>query len=227
MHFTAFDTREGLAQWLAETVASALRKSISRRETASLAVSGGSTPKLFFQHLSRQVLDWDKVTVTLVDERWVPGNSDRSNARLVAIELLQRDAARASFLPLYRPELTPETIGEIEDEISPLLPFSAVVLGMGADGHTASFFPGGKNLEAAVKPDTQRLVIGTEAEGAGEPRVTLTLPPLVNAENTFLHIEGQQKRDVLEEASGAGDPAAMPIRFVLAALPDIRVVWAP
>lgn len=227
MHFTAFDTRKDVAEWLAASTASALRKAISRRGFASLAVSGGSTPKLFFQHLSRQELDWGKVTVTLVDERWVPASSDRSNARLVAIELLQRNAARANFLPLYRPELTPETIGELEPELHPLLPFSAVILGMGTDGHTASFFPGGSNLEAAVQRDTPRLIIGTEAKGAGEPRVTLTLPPIVGAENIFLHIEGQEKRDVLEEASGTGDPAAMPIRFVLAALPEIRVVWAP
>jgi 6-phosphogluconolactonase len=226
MHFTAFDGRAELANWLAAHVAQRLAKGLSERGRASLAVSGGSTPRLLFEQLSDKDIDWKNVWITLVDERWVPPGSNRSNQRLVTIELLGRKAANAHFVPLYREGLKPGDIGEIESEISSLMPFDVVILGMGADGHTASFFTGGSRLHEAVSPDTKALVIDMEAEGAGETRVTLTLPVIVASAELILHIEGQEKRDVLESADEDGVQSTYPISHVLTARPDIRVVWA-
>ena len=88
----SFTDCHALAKAFSERVAEQLREGIAARGKALLAVSGGSTPKHFFEQLSRQKLDWSKVSVTLVDERWVPESSDRSNARLVKSTLLQHEA---------------------------------------------------------------------------------------------------------------------------------------
>jgi len=227
MHFTAFDSSRNLANWLAGRVADRLSDAISKNGKASLAVSGGSTPGLFFEMLSQKDIDWQNVWVTLVDERWVGPGSIRSNQRLVTIGLLEGKAAKARFVPLYREGIEVGKIVGIENEIAELMPLDVVILGMGSDGHTASFFPGGSKLAEAVSPSTKRLIIDMEAEGAGEPRVTLTLPVIAGAGELILHIEGQEKRTVLESADEMGDQSPLPVHHILAARPDIRVVWAP
>src|ERR1700722_18201436 len=95
-----FVNSEQLAAALADAVAGALRARLARDKAAALAVSGGTTPVKFFQALSARPLDWPLVTVTLVDDRCVPESSERSNARLVKMHLLQNAAAQAVFLPL-------------------------------------------------------------------------------------------------------------------------------
>ena len=207
-----------LAEALAQSVADNLRIALQERGTASLALSGGNTPKAFMRALSAQSLDWSRVAVTLVDERWVPEDNARSNAALLRDNLLQGPAAAARFLPLYRDTATPEeALDTLEHDLARLpSPFDAVVLGMGNDGHTASFFPGGDRLAEALDPDSSQRVLSMRAPGAGEPRITLTLPPLLAARHLYLHIEGAQKRTVLTEAaSGTGEGGAYPIRSVL------------
>lgn len=207
-----------LAVAQAQAVADNLRAALDARTGASLAVSGGNTPKAFMRALSAQPLDWSRVAVTLVDERWVAEDNARSNAALLRDNLLQGPAAAARFLPLYREVATPEdALDELERDLATLpSPFDAVVLGMGNDGHTASFFPGGDRLADALDPDSTRRVLPMRAPGAGEPRITLTLPPLLAARHLYLHIEGAQKQAVLAQAlSGTGVGAGYPIRTVL------------
>jgi len=226
-----YETREALAEALATGVAAVLCGGIATRGQAVLAVSGGSTPKLFFQTLAKADLDWSCVTVCLVDERWVPETSDRSNTRLVRENLLTGRAAGAHLEPLF--EEGPSA-HEAEDEVSRRLsalprPFDAVILGMGNDGHTASFFPGADRLAEAISPDAGHRVLAIEAPGAGEPRITLALPFLLEARLLALHIEGQEKRDTLAEALGDGPVEAMPVRSVLRAprQEPLQVFWAP
>ena len=219
-----------LAEGLADRVAGALADAVAARGKATLAVSGGSTPKAFFKALSGRDLDWPKVTITLVDERFVPADNPRSNHLLVAENLLQGKAKAAGFLPLYRPAGSAEEAARIVSADAAGLghPFDVAILGMGTDGHTASFFPGGSRLAEAISAETPRGVITMEAEGAGEPRLTFTFASLQDARLLVLHIEGQGKKDVLAAAEGDGPETDMPIRAILrrAATP-VDIYWAP
>ena len=225
----SFPDSDELAHALARAVAEDLRRALAARGAASLALSGGNTPKRFMQALSAQSLAWEKTAVTLVDERWVPETSERSNAALLRAHLLQNEAIAAHFLPLYRALPTPdEALAGIERDLDALpMPFDAVVLGMGDDGHTASFFPGGDRLAEALNPATAARVLPMRAPHAGEPRITLTLPPILAAQRLYLHIEGAAKQRVLEEAVAGTDAGAdYPIRSVLRhATSPVRVFW--
>ncbi|ALN72315.1 6-phosphogluconolactonase [Aureimonas sp. AU20] len=226
-----YETREALAEALAAGIAAVLAGGVATQGSAVLAVSGGSTPKLLFRHLSEAEIDWAKVTVILVDERWVPETSERSNARLVRENLLRGRAAEAHLEPFYIEGLDAlEAVGELSARFGGLPhPFDAVILGMGTDGHTASFFPGGSRLSTAIDPAYPEAVIAMEAPGAGEPRVTLTLKRLAEARFLALHIEGEDKREVLERALGEGPAEDMPVRAVLRAPREepLQVFWAP
>lgn len=230
VHRHAFGDGRELAEKLAETVAGALAGAISARGAATLAVSGGNTPKAFFAALSSHAIDWSKVTVTLVDERMVPPAHERSNHRLASQFLLQNKAAAARFVPLYRPgDDAAEVAKSAAVAIDALaLPFDVVVLGMGTDGHTASFFPEGSTLAAVTDPACGQSVMSIEAPGAGEPRLTLTLPRIVEAGLIVLHIEGDEKQAVLTRALEAGAETELPVRTVLNnASAPVEIYWAP
>lgn len=223
-----FATSDELAAALAAKVADVLRAAIARQGEAFLAVSGGTTPGRFMAALSREELDWSKVIVTLVDERFVPETSARSNASLAKANLLQNNAAAARFAPLYHEAATVEDAAAMADaEIRALpWPLDAAILGMGGDGHTASFFPDAQGLDALLDPTSARIVMPVHAASAGEPRLTLTLPALVGAGLLVVHIEGAEKRSVLDAAMAA--ETALPIRTVLDRAPRAaEIYWAP
>jgi 6-phosphogluconolactonase len=223
----AFDDGQALAIDLADDIAGKLRAAIETRGEALIAVSGGSTPKRLFEALSNHVLDWSRVTVTLVDERWVPDTDERSNARLVESQLLQHKAADAEFMPLYVEAATPEAgIAEVRTRVGSLKqPFDVVVLGMGPDGHTASFFPGGDRLSEALDLSNTAQVLPMRAPGAGEPRITFTLSELLKAHALYLHIQGDDKRTVLDQAEQPG--SQLPIASVLRHARQLDIYWCP
>ena len=211
-----FDARDALAESLARDVADELLRAIEAKGKATLAVSGGSTPTLFFDKLSQAELPWHRVTVTLIDERQVPETSERSNARLVRAHLLQNNAAAAVFVPLYG-----------NAEAAHASPFDVAILGMGNDGHTASFFPGGDRLEEAIDSATPSRLIEMKAPGAGEARLTFTLPVIEAAGRLALHIEGADKKLVLDKALEDGPAADMPVRAVLRGATPVTLYWCP
>ncbi|HET6552926.1 MAG TPA: 6-phosphogluconolactonase [Dyella sp.] len=227
----SFTDCHALAAALAERVAERLRESIAERGHALLAVSGGSTPRHFFERLSRQSLDWAKVQITLVDERWVPETHERSNAGMLKALLLQHEASAAQFVPLYTDAPTPEAgLATLRTRMASLaLPFDAVVLGMGNDGHTASFFPDGDRLPEALDANGEARVLPMRAPGAGEPRITFTLSALLQTRALYLHIEGETKRQLLADARlGLGEAANFPVRAVLTQQRvPVAVYWCP
>lgn len=226
----SFTDTEALARQLASDVAVQLAAAIRERGQAFMAVSGGSTPKRFFEALSGQEIDWSKVVVTLVDERFVPEDNPRSNHLLVKTHLLKDKAEAAVFVPLVYDVATILQAAAIATEKTGDLcnPFDVAVLGMGGDGHTASFFPGGNHLARAIDADAPRGVMTMQAEGAGEERLTFTFPSLADARFLVLHIEGEAKKTVLEQALAGSDEMEMPIRAMLNRAPSVLdIYWAP
>lgn len=228
--WTAHASPAALADALADRVAEALGEAITARGAATLAVSGGTTPVRFFRALASRDLDWTKVTVTLVDERFVPPVSPRSNERLVRDNLLRGKAQGARFLGLHMDAATPEAAAEAVSQTLAKLPFpfDVVVLGMGTDGHTASFFPDADHLDTLLDPAADALVLPVHADSAGEPRLTLSLPAITSARMLALHIEGDAKRHAFETAFASATRPARPIRTVIeASHARPTIFWAP
>lgn len=223
MQIETYPDRELMQLQLANLLAGQLAETLRREGKATLAVPGGTTPGPVFDTLSGVDIDWANISVVPTDERWVDEESDRSNTRLLRDRLLRGRAAAAQLIPLYAPghDAPEEAMEALEQGLAPHLPISVLLLGMGEDMHTASLFPGGDRLEEALSATT-RLILPMRAEGAGEPRVTLTAPVLRAAVRVHVMITGAEKRAAIEKAAGL-PPMEAPIRAVL----DQAVVhWA-
>lgn len=207
---------------LADTLAGELADCLRRHESASFCVPGGTTPGPIFDVLSEQALDWNRVAVFLNDERWVGEDNPRSNTRLLKERLLVSKASEAKLIPLYTPSPEPEPVmEELAAAFDGHLPISVLVLGMGADMHTASLFPGADRLADALASDAP-ILMPMRADAAGEPRVTLTAPVLNGALSKHIVIFGDEKRAALERAAHLNAMEA-PIRAVWS---DAVVHWA-
>ncbi|WP_293351989.1 6-phosphogluconolactonase [Phenylobacterium sp.] len=213
-----FPNGAALADAAAQAVSAQLVAALRTHGRAGLVATGGRSPGPIYDRLSvTTALDWTRVVVTLSDERCVTPDDPDSNAGLVRARLLKGVAARAHILPLWPP---PEPAA-----LAALLPFDAVMLGMGEDGHVASLIPGDPGLEAALTTaDLTRLV----PEGLGKPpvaRITLTLRALLNARAIFLLIAGEAKRGVIERALAGED---LPVgRLISQSTAPIRIFWTP
>jgi len=221
-----------LAEGLASAVATDLRRAIAERGVATIALAGGNTPRRFLQALSRLSLDWAKVRVLPVDERWVPNTDPRSNERLLREHLLQGVAATAQLLPLYRPVETPEVaLQSVAGDIAHrALPLDVAVLGMGEDGHVASLFPDLVRRDVGLSPGGRAPVLAIRTAAAPEPRITLTLSAIFTAPALYLHIEGASKRRVLADAlaDGVNPGTALPVHaFVTGAPIPPALYWCP
>lgn len=227
---STFDDGQSMASALADHVAAMLRVGLRQRGDASLLVSGGRSPLPFLRALAQRKLDWSGVSVSLVDERWVPPDHADSNAALVKANLLQGAAAAARFVPLYGGEATPEAgLAACEERLRSLQrPFDAVVLGMGEDGHFASLFPGETALADLLAVGAP-IVAATHSPAAAHARITLSLAALQDARNLMLQITGERKRAVLEKAAERGtDELALPVAALLRqTTAPLRVFFSP
>ncbi|MGB3314817.1 MAG: 6-phosphogluconolactonase [Albidovulum sp.] len=223
MKFVEYPDAELMMFDLADVLASELASALRRNDGASLCVPGGTTPGPVFDVLSGVKLDWDRVTVFLNDERWVPESHERSNARLLKARLLTGRAAAATYLPLYADAGAPEdAVDALAAAIEPHLPIDVLLLGMGADMHTASLFPGADRLAEALAPDAP-ILIPMRAPGAAEPRMTLSARVLADAMTCHIVIAGAEKRAAVERAESL-PPEEAPVAAVLA---NATVHWAP
>lgn len=222
MRLVAYRDREALFSSLAGVIGRQLAEAVAAQGHASLAVPGGTTPGPVFDRLAAMDLPWAQVSVMLNDERWVNEASPRSNTALLRARLLQGPAARAQLVPLYAAAETPEErLDALAEGVAPHLPLSVLLLGMGADMHTASLFPGADRLAEALSPDAP-ILLPMRADAAGEPRVTLTAPVLQGARNVHLLVTGAEKRAALDRALGLSALEA-PVRIVL---DQATVHWA-
>lgn len=237
--FHEFGDRDQLDASLANAVGARLGEALQQRQSASLVLSGGSTPLPFFRVLSAYPLDWSKVTVTLADDRWVGTEHEDSNERSVRENLLRGDAATAQFVSLVSEDRDAGmAIDEIASRLSVFDTFDVVILGMGGDGHTASLFPESDALTLGLSRDSGLVCQAVTPSSAKHQRMTMTLPRLIDTRSLFLHITGIAKRAVLESAdAGQAILPALPIAAFIesGAQPTTRndessaleVYWSP
>lgn len=207
MQLIEYPDTEIMMMTLADRLVSEISNCLAAHDHASLAVPGGTTPGPIFDTLSGADLQWSRVHVLLTDERKVPADHERSNERLLRQHLLRDKAAAATFVRLMPGE------GDLAALIAPELPLSILLLGMGADMHTASLFPGSPQLEAALAASAPPVMEVDAPEGL-EPRVTLTGPTLRNALSTHVVITGAEKKAAVEKARRL-PPQQAPIAAIL------------
>lgn len=234
LRFDAYDDREALTETLGQRAVALIQAAIADRGRAVIAVSGGSTPRPLYEFLSGQDLDWSRVTVVLVDERWVDPGQSGSNESFVLDSLLQGPAARANFVGLKTAGDTPlEGLEEARLRLDALkLPFDLVLLGLGPDGHTASWFPRAHGLDDALTRGASRVAAvkahQTEVTGKHVQRITLTRSALDGAGAVWMMITGEAKREAWQRVVSPGPVADLPARALLRdpALP-LEIHWAP
>ena len=222
----SYPDRDQRDRALAAHICDVLSADIEKYGSASLAVSGGNTPKGLFHCLSVCDIDWKNITVVLVDERWVDTQSPDSNERLVRENPAQNVAQETLVVGLMtNHDSAEEGLREAQQRISLVTkPFTAVILGMGGDGHTASWFPQAQNLGSLLDPENTDEVAITDPVTASHKRATLTLSAVLNSREIIVHITGEEKRTVFESAQEQGYPIAA---IVEQNITPVTLWWAP
>lgn len=223
-----FPDKQSMVAALGTFVVAQLKQAIDQRGHALLAVCGGKTPAALFDWLSQQPLAWDKVQLTLSDDRWLPPDHADSNARLLRQHLLQGHAAAARFTPLVNAAPTPERgLAQASERFNTLpLPFDLILLGMGDDGHTASLFPCAPQLRRAL--GSGEPLVALDPQSAPYGRISLSPAALRQSRQNILLITGAGKQSVLQQALSDGAVEQMPVRLLWQDnMPPLVVYWAP
>lgn len=225
--------RGDIAADAAAAIEAVLRQALKSRGSASLMVSGGSSPKPLYERLSKADLEWSKITVSLVDERWVNPGEAGSNEDFIQDNLIQNKAASAKFFGLKTNHPSVEAgLKSAEAQFKKVhRPFDVCVMGMGSDAHTASWFPNSKGLDAALSLDNHDLLCAVDADGApvagDHPhRITLTLRAVLDSHIVVLFIPGDAKRAVFDAAPTQALSDA-PVQALLRAGPKLHVFASP
>jgi len=153
--YKSFSARDEMVTSAVTQIAEAVKTAVAQRGTASLMLSGGSSPRPVYERLSEMDLPWDKVTIGLVDDRWIERGQAGSNETFLDETLLKGKAQSAKFIGLKTKDANPAAgIEASEAQLSAIpQPFDVCVMGMGLDGHTASWFPNSKMIPGAGKAD--------------------------------------------------------------------------
>jgi 6-phosphogluconolactonase len=218
---------------LAQDIAQRLTAAIQARGFAVLSVSGGKSPVALFEALRVIDIDWSRVRVTLVDERCVPRTHPDSNALLVQTHLLQDLAAKAQLVFMVASAAEPLGSPSAQAKAASMALSAAgvadvLVLGMGADGHTASLFPEAPNLADALDLRNTQTCVSIELTNppANAPyaRITQTLAQILSARHIVLPLTGADKLNTLQHAWKLANPA-LPISFVLQQTQTPVALW--
>jgi len=216
---TVYPDRGSMDRAAAGLVAELSRSAVMSRGTFAVALSGGTTPRGLYRLLAsspyRERIAWKAVHVYWADERAVTPDHEDSNYRTAQELLLSQVPVLRENIHRIRGEETPASAADsYEREMvahfgqAPFL-FDLVILGMGADGHTASLFPGSAALTA-----TERLVLPVPAESMRQARITLTLPAINRSRRVLFLVAGAEKAGVVSEVLERKDRNRYPAALV-------------
>ncbi len=226
---TRFTERRKLFTALATDICENLTVAVKKRRKASMALAGGTTPGPVYEILSNLPAPWEKVSLTVTDERWVSPEDPASNEYLIRDQLIRRRAAEATFVPFKTNHARPAAAAATtERRLAPLFPFDICLLGMGPDGHIASLIPGAEGFDTGSDPDFEKKLCGVHAHGAAgsADRLSLTMHGILSSRRIILLFMGQEKLNIFNEAKeGRG---TSPVRHLLAQKKTpVHTFWAP
>lgn len=207
MTITRFEDRRSASRAAALMLQEALTARLAQADNAVLVVSGGATPLQCFAHLAQAPLPWERIVVSLTDERCVAVDHADSNQGMLKRHLFIGSAARARY----------QAPQDLEAE-----QFAAVLLGMGSDGHFASLFADAENLEQGLDLANTQATLPVSTAASPHQRISMSLARLLKSERVLLLAFGQEKRAVLD------NPADTPVAHLLqqTSVP-VQVLWAP
>lgn len=205
-----FSSRVELDTALAQKISEQLSAGLVDKGSASLVVSGGSTPKGLFAALSQTELDWKNITVLLADERWVDEAHEDSNSAMVKTLLLQNAAKQANWVDFGAGSIDVDgKLQQVNESLAHLGTFDVVILGMGNDAHTASLFPCAIELDEGLT--TQNDALMTQPTTAPHRRLSLSKKRLLDTKLGVIHIVGASKLEVFDKATKYADDDMHPI----------------
>lgn len=230
-----FSNRDEAVATIADTLQDAANHAIKKNGFANIALSGGSTPEPAYNAFAQRPLEWEKINILLVDERWVAIDDEASNEKMIRRAFEPADGI--NFIGMKNEFCNAfNAAPRVEGVYSRFLPPSVVVLGMGDDGHTASWFADAPNINDLLDVDYHHKVAATNASkswvGGKYPiRMTLTLAPIIECENVILLIFGDTKLKVLENIMNNNDAANGYKSGAIGAVIDgakngLKVFWA-
>ncbi len=209
VHVVSMDADHSV-QGLANHIAEQLREALHQRGRAVFSVSGGRSPMALFECLSRADLDWARVSVTLVDERQVSEDHPASNARLVRQHLLQDRAAAAQLVSMVGSQTPSQAAGwhdlaaQVSDRLLALGPADVTLLGMGMDGHFASWFSQAPEVAQGLNLDQNLACLAVHLPHpppeAPFDRLSQTLAHLAKSRLCVLPITGAEKQHAWAQA---------------------------
>jgi 6-phosphogluconolactonase len=197
-----FNSKVQLEQSLCADLVKIIQQAIAQKGSAKILLSGGSSPIHLYELLSKCEIDWSKVIIGLVDERFVEPNNDFSNEKMIREKLIQNHASRATFYGMV--ENSTDQMENVKNIDSTYKVFynqlDLALLGMGEDGHTASLFPGDDVSEKLLR--SKRIgIYNTTSPNFPNDRITCSAEMLRQAENVFLMLSGEKKLNVFETSS--------------------------
>ena len=216
MNITKFDSNVEMTDFLAKDIIEKLAAAINETQQATLLVSGGRSPIALFKILSESELDWSRVIISLVDDRWVDVAHQDSNEALIKEHLLVGNASKATFIGLVGDEDSAfDGIDKVVARIGDIKRIDVMILGMGEDGHTASIFPCSAQVDSAMSPDNHARLFASQPTTAPHQRISFTLNEILAAKQVYLPLTGEKKLKVFEQAQQIKDQSAMPISAVI------------
>ena len=227
-----FDGAEQMEQLLADNVATLLESFVDEKGHATLCVPGGRSPKNFLHLLASKPMPWEKIMITLTDERWVATDSPESNEYQLREQLLQCAVSDTWFLPLKMDFPSPvEAIQACEERLlESTSNLDVVILGMGEDGHFASLFPHDEALDKGLDIAGSASCVAVTSQGDSN-RISLTMKMFMTAKKIILLIKGEAKWDALQRAiapENRYDASDMPIRAMINQdRVPFQVFWSP
>jgi len=220
-----------LGQAAADELVRAVSKSIAQRNHCSMVLAGGNTPRELYSQLAsdsyRSLIDWSRVSFFWSDERCVPPDHPASNYNMARETLISQVPVAPNSVHRIRGELPPEEAATLyTEELAAFFHgsgprFDLILLGMGADGHTASLFPHTPDLTTC-----NRYVVPTESPLPPHQRITLTLRSINAAENVIFLVQGRSKAQTLARVRAATEGRETePLPATLVSPTTGRLLW--